>query len=77
MTRRVAGRDEVEEWIDRSFTERHDGLGHQATALAQYVGEGRAESALHPLDEVVQVLSTIDEIRAQLTVVDPAPYQRG
>ena len=56
VTRRIDGRNEVEEWIDTSFTERYDGLSHQATALAQYVGEGRTESPLHPLDEVVSCL---------------------
>ncbi|MFJ4166073.1 Gfo/Idh/MocA family protein [Microbacterium sp. NPDC089698] len=75
VTRRVGRRNEVEEWIDDTFTERYDGLGYQATALAQYVGDGRTESPLHPLDEVASVLDVIDRIRAQLTVVDPARFR--
>jgi len=75
VTRRIGGRNEVEEWRDEAFTERYDGLGYQATALARYVGEGRTESPLHPLDEVVSVLDVIDRIRPQLTVVDPARFQ--
>jgi predicted dehydrogenase len=74
MTTHVDGRSAVEEWIDDTFTDRYDALGYQATALAQYVGEGRRESPLHPLDEVVSVLRIVDEIRARLTVVDPARF---
>ncbi len=74
VTERVNGRDVVEEWLDDTFTDRYDALGYQATALARYVGEGRRESPRHPLDEVVSVLQTIDDIRAQLTVIDPAEF---
>ncbi|MFH8252540.1 hypothetical protein ACH3VR_19385 [Microbacterium sp. B2969] len=73
LTRRVDRVDVVEEWRDTAFEERYDALSYQATALARYVGEGRLESPLHPLDEVVSVLETLDEIRTRLTVVDYDP----
>jgi hypothetical protein len=36
--------------------------------LAQYVAEGRTESPVHPLDETVQVVRTLDEARRRLGV---------
>jgi len=54
------------EWVDRTFDERYDALSYEATALAGYVGEGRHESPVHPLDEVVGVIEVIDEARRQL-----------
>lgn len=54
------------EWVDRTFEERYDALSYEATALAGYVAEGRLESPLHPLDEVVSVIEVIDETRRQL-----------
>ena len=54
------------EWVDDAFEERYDALSYQATALAGYVAEGRLESPLHPLDEVVSVIEVIDEARRQL-----------
>jgi predicted dehydrogenase len=74
LSTRVDGADVVEEWTDDTFTQRYDALGYQATALASYVGEGRIESPLHPMDEVVSILQTIDDIRPQLTVIDGPPY---
>ncbi|WP_433675625.1 Gfo/Idh/MocA family protein [Microbacterium gorillae] len=65
---RVTRGEQTEEWIDDRFSQRYDALGYQATALAAYVGEGRIESPLHPLDEVTAVLRTVEEIRDQLTV---------
>ncbi|MCL2794997.1 MAG: Gfo/Idh/MocA family oxidoreductase [Microbacteriaceae bacterium] len=53
-------------WEDSTGLTLFDGLSWQATALAHYVGEGRAESPLHPLDEVVTIMDTIDQARAQL-----------
>ena len=57
---------EVVEWRDESFDALHDGLGHQATAFASYVAEGRTESPLHRHDEIVQVMRVIDEARAAI-----------
>lgn len=59
------GADE-EVWHDDALPTVHDGLGYQATAFASFVGEGLVESPLHPHDEVVSVLATIDEVRRQI-----------
>ncbi|GAA1924664.1 Gfo/Idh/MocA family oxidoreductase [Microbacterium aoyamense] len=53
-------------WRDDTGVALMDGLAWQATALAGYVGEGRLESPLHPLDETVSIIATIDEARRQL-----------
>ena len=53
-------------WQDQSGIAAHEGLSYQATALARFVSEGRAESPIHTLDESVAILSTIDAARAQL-----------
>lgn len=53
-------------WRDRTFQVIHDAMSYQADTLASYVGEGRIESPVHPLDEVVSVLEVIDSARAQL-----------
>lgn len=55
-----------EVWRDDALPTVHDGLGYQATAFATYVGQGLVESPLHPHDEVVAVLATIDEVRRQI-----------
>lgn len=49
----------------------YGGLAFQAAALATYVDEGRTDSPLLPLDEVVTILETADEIRRQVGVVYP------
>jgi predicted dehydrogenase len=67
---RLTRGERTEEWIDDRFSQRYDALGYQATALAAFVAEGRIESPLHPLDEVTAVLSTVEEIRGQLTVTE-------
>lgn len=53
-------------WVDDTFEEGYDALSYQANALASYVAAGLTESPLHPLDETVSVLATIDEARAQV-----------
>ncbi|CAH2708547.1 Gfo/Idh/MocA family oxidoreductase [Xanthomonas campestris pv. nigromaculans] len=55
-------------WADPTGVNGYDGLSWQATAAARYIGEGRTESPLHPLDEVVQIMTTLDVARAQLGV---------
>ncbi|QDH10647.1 Gfo/Idh/MocA family oxidoreductase [Nocardioides dongxiaopingii] len=45
-----------------------DGYAFQAIAFAHYVAEGRVESPLHPHDETVSVLATLDEARRRLGV---------
>jgi predicted dehydrogenase len=56
----------VMEWDDPTGVRIMDGLSWEATALAQYVGDGRTESPLHTLDETVSILETIDEARRQI-----------
>ena len=62
--------DESATW-DENRVEELDGLCFQAAALARYVAQGRTESPLHPLDEVLTVLETADEVRRRLGVVYP------
>ncbi|MFI8631453.1 Gfo/Idh/MocA family protein [Microbacterium sp. NPDC077663] len=57
---------DAEVWRDEALPTVHDGLGYQATAFASYVEQGLVESPLHPHDEVVSVLTTIDEVRRQI-----------
>ncbi len=61
------GRPTSQTWTDDTFTDRYGALSYEATALAGYVGQGRIESPLHPLAETVSVLTTIEEIRTQLS----------
>ncbi|NHI16088.1 Gfo/Idh/MocA family protein [Microbacterium excoecariae] len=60
------GQEEETTWRDETFATPHDGLGYQATAFASYVGRGLLESPVHPHDEVVSVMATIDEVRRQI-----------
>jgi predicted dehydrogenase len=53
-------------WEDRTYADPYSALHYQADALARYAAGGRTESPVHPLDEVVAVLRTIDEARRQL-----------
>lgn len=72
------GAEERVTWVDDAFETIHEGLSYQATALASYVAAGLTESPLHPLAEVVSVLSTIDDARAQIAAAagDPASCTR-
>ena len=53
-------------WRDPYNRPYRQGMSYEAAALARYVGDGRTESPLHPLDEAVSTLATIDEARRQL-----------
>lgn len=53
-------------WTDDTGVSLMDGLAWEATALARFVGEGRAESPLHTHAETASILATIDESRRQL-----------
>lgn len=55
-------------WRDESPLQGGEGLAWEAVHLAGYVAEGRTESPLHPLDEVVQVVRTLDDARRRLGV---------
>ncbi|GAB3275694.1 Gfo/Idh/MocA family protein [Kineosporia babensis] len=41
-------------------------LFYEADAAARYIGEGRLESPVHPLDEVVSVVGILEDARKQL-----------
>lgn len=56
----------VAHWRDPYGRPYREGMSYEAAALARYVAEGRTESPLHPLDEAVSTLATIDEARRQL-----------
>ncbi|PUB27666.1 putative dehydrogenase [Promicromonospora sp. AC04] len=68
LTTRADGTDVTESWTDDTFEDGYDALSYQALAFASYLAEGRPESPLHTLDEVVSTLATIDAIRGLLTV---------
>lgn len=59
---------ESEEWRDRSGIVGGDGLAYEAASLAHYVSEGFTESPLHPLDEVVSTVRTLEQARDALGV---------
>ena len=44
----------------------HGGLAYEAAHLAQLVADGRTESPLLALEETVQIMKTIDEVRRQI-----------
>jgi len=46
----------------------HEGLCHEAAHLAQLVTDGAGESPLLPMQETVEVMGTVDEVRRQLGV---------
>lgn len=68
------GSEESDTWRDETFATLHEGLGYQATAFAEYVGEGRVESPVHAHAEIVAVMATIDEARRQIAA---APLPSG
>ena len=49
----------------------YDALSYQAVALASYVGQGLLESPLHPLEETVSIIATLEEARRQVLSGDP------
>lgn len=53
-------------WTDPTPIRWFDGLCWEANALAQFVGEGRVESPEHTHEEMISILATIDDARAQL-----------
>lgn len=53
-------------WDDPTGLRGFSALSWEATALAQFVGEGRSESPLHTLDETISILSALDSARDQL-----------
>ena len=53
-------------WKDPYGRPYREGMAYEAAALARYVADGLTESPLHPLDEVVSTMRTLDEARRQL-----------
>jgi predicted dehydrogenase len=60
------GSAESETWVDDRFPNLHDGLAYQADAFASYVAQGLLESPVHPHEEIISVMATIDEVRRQI-----------
>ena len=58
---------ERHEWHDISGLTQRAGLAWQTSAIAEYIDQGRTDSAVHSLDDAIGVLRTIDAVRAQLT----------
>jgi predicted dehydrogenase len=63
---RVVTDGDSRSWSDAAAPTGRDGLAWEATALAQFVSEGRTESPLHSLDDSISLMRTIDEVRAQV-----------
>lgn len=59
-------------WRDERWPGRYDAMCDEATAFASYVQDARTESPLHPHVELVSVMATIDEVRAQLAAASDA-----
>lgn len=60
---------EAARWTDHCGRPGREGMAYEAAALARYVTAGLTESPLHPLDEAIDTLATIDEARRQLGAV--------
>jgi predicted dehydrogenase len=58
--------DERTEFTDGTGLRGREGLAFQTTAIAQHIAEGRTEAPEHPLDVSVQILATLDTLRAQV-----------
>ena len=54
-------------WRDQSGLTLRDGLAWEAVGVAQHVSDGLTESPIHPLDETLSILRTLDEVRRQIT----------
>ena len=63
---------ETATWRDERWPGMYDAMCGEAIAFASYVAEKRTESPLHPHDELVAVMATIDEVRAQLAAAPAA-----
>ncbi len=64
----VTAGDERLDWTNEG-PEGRAGLAWQAAALASYVHEGRTDSPIHSLDDAIEVMQTIDTVRAQLGAI--------
>ena len=71
------GAEDSVTWRDDTFKTLHEGLGYQATAFASYVSEGRIESPLHPHEEMISIMSTIDEAKQQIAAISDVTDNAG
>jgi predicted dehydrogenase len=63
VTTLASGSTAVTSWSSYLVASGRDALGYQATALAQYVAEGRTESPLQSLDETCDIIGTVAAAR--------------
>ena len=61
LTISIDGKDEV---IELPFEA--NGYQYEAAEVCRCLREGKTESAIMPLDETLQIIATMDEIRAQI-----------
>lgn len=54
------------EFTDATGLRGREGLAFQTTAIAQHIADGRIEAPEHPLDASIDVLHTLDVLRAQI-----------
>jgi len=54
------------EFTDGTGLRGREGLAFQTTAIARHIAEGRTEAPEHPLDVSIQILATLDTLRAQV-----------
>ncbi|WP_022910215.1 Gfo/Idh/MocA family protein [Aestuariimicrobium kwangyangense] len=54
------------EYTDTTGRPGMEGLSWQQSAYARMISEGRTESPLHPHDEIVSIIATLDEARRQV-----------
>lgn len=63
-------RGDEETWVDVPYT--GNGMNHEAAEVMRCLREGLTESPLIPLDETLEIMQILDEIRAQIGVVYPS-----
>jgi predicted dehydrogenase len=59
-------------WVDPYGRPYRQGMSYEAAALARYISEGLTDSPLHPIDEAITTLATIDEARRQVGYLNVA-----
>ena len=58
--------DECHSWTEPSGLRLREGLCWQATAVAQHIADGLAESPIHSLDDSLAIMEILDTLRTQL-----------
>ena len=58
--------EERTEFTDETGLRGREGLAFQTTAIAQHIADGRTEAPEHPLAVSVEILATLDTLRAQV-----------